>query len=225
LLCAAKQLIGILDVVQEYRQLSIQEVQLKRDRKAHFLGLSAVEKIRAKQQSRLTGIKAADARFKLFFLHINGRKRKNYIRQLQTDSGQVHMHGDKEQHIFEHFSKFFGPLGTGPYTLDWDLLGLTRHDLSILEEEFTEDEVHAVILGIAAEKAPGPDGYIGAFYKESWAIIKDDLYWQLSIFSTTNTISTFSTLTQHISFCSRKRVMQCGLVTLGRSVSHTALRK
>ena len=182
MLCAAKQLIGILDVVQEYRQLSIQEVQLKRDRKAHFLGLSAVEKIRAKQQSRLTGIKAADARFKLFFLHINGRKRKNYIRQLQTDSGQVHMHGDKEQHIFEHFSKFFGPLGTGPYTLDWDLLGLTRHDLSILEEEFTEDEVHAVILGIAAEKAPGPDGYIGAFYKASWAIIKDDLLAAVNFF-------------------------------------------
>ena len=44
-----------------------------------------------------------------------------------------------------------------------------------MEEEFTEDEVHAVILGIAAEKVPGPDGYIGAFYKASWAIIKDDL--------------------------------------------------
>ena len=58
--------------------------------------------------------------------------------QLQTDSGQVHMHGDKEQHIFEHFSKFFGPSGTKPYTLDGDLLGLTRHDLSILEEEFTK---------------------------------------------------------------------------------------
>ena len=66
-----------------------------------FFELSAVKKIRAKQQSRLTGIKAADAQSKLFFLHINGRKRKNYIRQLQTDSGQVHMHGDKEQHIFE----------------------------------------------------------------------------------------------------------------------------
>jgi hypothetical protein len=48
LLCAAKVLIGILDVVQEFRQLSILEVQLKLDLKARFLGLSAVEKIRAK---------------------------------------------------------------------------------------------------------------------------------------------------------------------------------
>ena len=61
-----------------------------------FFELSAVKKIRAKQQSRLTGIKAADAQSKLFFLHINGRKMKNYIRQLEIDSGQVHTHGDKE---------------------------------------------------------------------------------------------------------------------------------
>jgi hypothetical protein len=38
LLCAAKQLIGILDVVHEFRQLSTLEVQLKRDLKACFLG-------------------------------------------------------------------------------------------------------------------------------------------------------------------------------------------
>ena len=58
LLCAAKQLVGILDVVQEFRQLTWQELLLKRDLKARILGLSAVEKIRAKQQSRLTMIKA-----------------------------------------------------------------------------------------------------------------------------------------------------------------------
>ncbi|KAG2647916.1 hypothetical protein PVAP13_1NG003446 [Panicum virgatum] len=153
LLCAAKQLIGILDVV---------------DLKAHFLGLSAVEKIRAKQQSRLTAIKEADAQSKLFFLQINGRKRKNYIRQLQTDSGQVHTHVDKEQHIFDHFSKHFGPPEARSFTLDWERLGLPRHDLSVLEEEFTEEEVHAVVMEITADKAPGPDGYIGAFYKATW---------------------------------------------------------
>lgn len=140
-----------------------------------FWGLTAVEKSRAKHQSRLTGIKAADAQSKLFFLQINGRKQKNYIRQLQTDSGQVHTHADKEQHIFEHFSNHFGPPGARPFTLDWERLGLPRHDLSVLEEEFTEEEVRAVDMEIAADKAPGPDGYIGAFYEASWRVIKEDL--------------------------------------------------
>ena len=76
LLCAAKQLIGILDVVHEFRQLSMLEVCLKRDLKARFLGLTAVEKIRAKQQSWIRGIKAADAQTKLFFMQIKGSEKE-----------------------------------------------------------------------------------------------------------------------------------------------------
>jgi len=146
------------------------------------LGLAAVEKIRAKQQSRLTGIKAADAQSKLFFLQINGRKRKNYIQQLQTKGGQVHSHSDKEQLIYQHFSSHFGVPGPRHFTLDWDRLGLTQHDLSSLEKEFTEDEVHAAILDMASDKAPGPDGYIGAFYKASWEVIKGDLLAAINYF-------------------------------------------
>lgn len=49
LLCVAKQLVGILNVVQDFRQLSVSELQLKRDLKARILGMTAIEKIRAKQ--------------------------------------------------------------------------------------------------------------------------------------------------------------------------------
>ena len=74
---------------------------------------------------------------------------------------------EKEQHIFYHFSKQFGPPEARQFTLDWDRLGLPSHDLSALEDDFTEQEVYAVIKEIAADKAPGPDGYIGAFYKRA----------------------------------------------------------
>jgi hypothetical protein len=40
---------------------------------------------------------------------------------------------------------------------------------------FTEEEVHAVILDLANDKAPGPDGYIGSFFKSAWGIVKSDL--------------------------------------------------
>lgn len=68
LLRAARQLIGILDVVQEHRQLSSSEIRLRRDLKVRFLGMTAVEKLRAKQQSRLTNIRAAEANSKIFYL-------------------------------------------------------------------------------------------------------------------------------------------------------------
>jgi hypothetical protein len=57
---AVSQLIGILDVVQEYRQLSESEVLLKRDLKVRLLGLVAVEMLRAKQSSRLNAIGASE---------------------------------------------------------------------------------------------------------------------------------------------------------------------
>ena len=69
------------------------------------MGLSAVEKIRAKQQSRLTMIKAENANSKL--LRINGRKRKNFIQKLDTDKGVVLDHKGKE-HIYDRFTKLLG---------------------------------------------------------------------------------------------------------------------
>ena len=45
LMCVARQLIGILDVVQEFRQLSAKEIQLRRDLKLRFLGMAVVEKL------------------------------------------------------------------------------------------------------------------------------------------------------------------------------------
>lgn len=50
-----------------------------------------------------------------------------------------------------------------------------HHDLEDLDAPFTEQEIHAVVKEMPLEKAPGPDGFIGAFYKKSWTVIKEDL--------------------------------------------------
>jgi hypothetical protein len=85
LMIVAKQLIWIFDVVAEYRQLSLAEISFKRDLKARYLGMAAVEKLRLKQQSRLTMIKATEASEKLFFLRVTGRRRKTYIQRLKHE--------------------------------------------------------------------------------------------------------------------------------------------
>lgn len=51
-----------LDIVHEHRQLSEQEIIFKRDLKARFLGMTAVEKLRARQKSRLNSIRAEPLR-------------------------------------------------------------------------------------------------------------------------------------------------------------------
>ncbi|OEL17837.1 hypothetical protein BAE44_0021144, partial [Dichanthelium oligosanthes] len=88
--------------------LSVQETRLKRDLKARFLGLAAVEKLRAKQQSRLNYIRSTEASTRLFYMQANGRRWKNFIRQLSTANGVMHTHVHKETSIHEHFNSHLG---------------------------------------------------------------------------------------------------------------------
>jgi hypothetical protein len=38
-----------------------------------------------------------------------------------------------------------------------------------------DSEVEATIKGMHKGKVPGPNGYIGIFFKECWILIKDDI--------------------------------------------------
>jgi hypothetical protein len=46
--------------------------------------------------------------------------------------------------------------------------------LTTLEQPILEDEVWATINSLPADRAPGPDGYMGRFYKSCWPVIKSD---------------------------------------------------
>jgi hypothetical protein len=164
-----------MDVVQEHRQLSEQEISLKRDLKARFLGMMAVEKLRAKQRARLSYLSAEEANSKLFYIRANGRRRKNVIHSLQSQHGVCYSHEAKENELFSHYSSQFGQPCQRNYTFNWEEISLPRRDLSYLEEEFSEKEVNAILQDLASEKAPGPDGFIGLFFKKSWQLIKSDV--------------------------------------------------
>lgn len=58
---------------------------------------------------------------------------------------------------------------------DWPILNLQSSDLSHHDAPFTEEEVLQVINNMPTDKAPGPDGFTGAFYRSCWSIIKGDL--------------------------------------------------
>ncbi|KAM0832353.1 hypothetical protein ACQ4PT_064959 [Festuca glaucescens] len=59
--------------------------------------------------------------------------------------------------------------------MDWDALGLPSLDLSELDEAFTPEEILAAIADMPADRAPGPDGFSGAFFRAAAPIITHDL--------------------------------------------------
>jgi hypothetical protein len=47
--------------------------------------------------------------------------------------------------------------------LDFDVLGLPWHNLSVLSDHFIEQEVWSIISSLPPNKAPGPDGFMIRF--------------------------------------------------------------
>jgi hypothetical protein len=105
----------------------------------------------------------------------NARRRKNHIPLLSVGDRQCSAHDDREAALH---SLFFAHLGQPPihqHTLNWEALHLQQHDLSHLNDDLSECEVEQAIHQMPSEKAPGPDGYIGAFFKQCWSIVKCDV--------------------------------------------------
>jgi hypothetical protein len=69
-------------------------------------------------------------------------------------------------------------LGTCPprgHGINFAELGWLPQQLQPLDPPFTEQEVEKVIMAMAKQKAPGPDGYIGTFFRACWNTIKGDI--------------------------------------------------
>jgi hypothetical protein len=93
-----------LDIAQEDRHLSDEEMQLRHDLKIRVLGLAALERSRRRQASRINYIKAGDACTRFFHLRMAARKRRQYITSLKRQDGTlVWKHEDKQQVMQDYF--------------------------------------------------------------------------------------------------------------------------
>jgi hypothetical protein len=59
--------------------------------------------------------------------------------------------------------------------IELEALGMPSYDLADLEAPFSKQEVWDAIKCLPSDKAPGPDGNTGRFYKVCWTIIKPDI--------------------------------------------------
>jgi hypothetical protein len=59
--------------------------------------------------------------------------------------------------------------------LNWDALNINPVCLTHLDNPFSIEELKKAVFGLNSEKAPGPDGFTGLFFKKCWDVIHLDL--------------------------------------------------
>ena len=179
----ALEVILRLDLAQEQRELSHDEQDIRKRLNRKIIGWAILEKSRKRQNSRVTNLKEGDANTRYFHLRANHRRRKNFIHRLKHNNGWVTDHNAKDKIIHSHFK---GIAKRGPSRnndINWDILPVPDCDLQDLDDAITEEEVKASVFGMPSDKAPGPDGFTGAFFKSCWSIIKVDVMLAISRFS------------------------------------------
>jgi hypothetical protein len=128
-------------------------------------------------------LKDGDANTKFFHAKVNGRRRKKFIQRIANNQGWVTDFDGKESLTKSHFSTV---MGKGPPRLrnfSWAGMVFPPTDLEDLGESFSELEVLAAIKSMRSDKAPGSDGFTGAFYKACWETIKHDVMRVVHLFS------------------------------------------
>jgi len=111
----------------------------------------------------------------MFHLHARHRKRKNFIGRLVSGNRICTSQQDKAAVIDEFYVNLLGSCTAREHTINLAELGISEHNLSELDLPFTEEEVWSTIKQMPSDKAPGPDGFTGRFYKTCWPIIKEDI--------------------------------------------------
>lgn len=67
--------------------------------------------------------------------------------------------------MFEYFDGLLGTALPRQSTLDLSFFHRQGIDLLVLDEPIIENEVRDTIKALPIDRAPGPDGYTGRFYK------------------------------------------------------------
>jgi hypothetical protein len=163
-----------LEITNDGRVLSSEEVWLKNSLKKHSLALASLKRMITRLRSCMSCLREGDANTKLFHLHSHHHKQKIFIAKLISGDQICTSHEDKAQVIDAYYEEVLGSNLYREQTINLNELGVPSFELSVLDAPFTE-EVWATIKALPSDKAPGPDGLIGRFYKVCWSLIKQDI--------------------------------------------------
>jgi hypothetical protein len=125
--------------------------------------LSSLKRTNAHSRSRIGWRKEGDANTKLFHMHAQHRKRKNFIGKLTSQGEVFTSHEDKANFVQEFYGSLLCSRLNREHSIDLQALGIPTHDLTALDLPFFEEEAWDIIKNLPSDKAPCLMGLQGAF--------------------------------------------------------------
>jgi len=171
-----------LEQEQDRHQLSELEADLRKELKQQCLGLASLERTIARQRARVRELREGDANTRYFHLKAQDRHRRKFIVNLGDGDEIAFSHDEKADVLHKDFSSIMGREEIREASINLDTLNLPALDLSGLDAPFSEEEVWAAVRDMPSDRAPGPDGFTGAFYQTAWPIIRSDIMWAVNSF-------------------------------------------
>ena len=115
---AARAVVYELDLAQESRPLSSEEIQLRRELKANTLGLASLERSMARQRAGSRHLREGDACTKYFHLQACHRRRKNYLFALSHNGQTFSEEEAKANIVFDYYNALLGTPFTRQHRID-----------------------------------------------------------------------------------------------------------
>lgn len=135
------------------------------------------EEIFLKQKARVKWLKAGDSNNKFFFNSCRGRWNVNKLLMLEDDTGATYnTHKDISTHAVTYFKSLLGT-DTTVFPIDDNvtLPHITTDQVSMLDEDFTAEEILCTFKLMAKGKSSGPDGFSPEFFIAAWDVIGADV--------------------------------------------------
>lgn len=151
------------------------EIEVEMHRKWQIL--SDAEECFFYQRSRVTWLREGDLNTAYFHKMASARQTMNHIHYLiDSNGGRIESQAGIQDHCVEFFKNSLGGEQGPSLFIQDDISSLLRYrcndvQQSILNTDFSPDEIREAFLSLPRNKASGPDGFTPEFFCSCWSII------------------------------------------------------
>ncbi|XP_020258606.1 uncharacterized protein LOC109835017 [Asparagus officinalis] len=168
--------IHALNICEESRNLSPQEIQLRSDMKDQILSLAKAEEIKWKQRSRIQWLKEGDNNSAFFHKVASYHRRKKFVPHLLINDSIISSDSAIKDSFFSFFSNLFGQAPASRLSPNWSTLYPNENfDLSSLDLPFSPQEITEAVFDLNPDKSPRPDGLPILFFQRFWPVVQADV--------------------------------------------------